>query len=187
MPAYLIARRKGVAPVCLPLPENIDAAQEAFLWSQLEARGSVSKGYGHPPASAVVFGLAKYCNAQAARLTEIGTQFADFTPEPRPNITPEPDKARAPEGESVAQVLARPFFAIARDKFFAGWGKAKDKTSIFVIACRTLDDAERAEKWLADRKEMRSARIVQKYKSKDTEHVAVTPFEYTGACQLERK
>lgn len=187
MPAYLIARKLGAAPVALPLPENIEAAQESFLWSQLEALGKVSKGYGHPPTTAHSFNLAEFLTAQIEKLTDIKTRFADFTPEPRPNITPEPDKARSPEGETVAQVLARPFFAIARDKFFAGWGKAKGKASIFIIACKTIDDAERAEKWLSERKEMRSVRIVQKYRSKEAEHVSVTPYELTGACPLRNK
>lgn len=181
MAAYIIARRKDSAPVALHLPENIDAPAEAFLWSQLEAFGKVSKGFGHPPKSANIFEFGAFLSAQIQKLEAIKSQFAGFVPEPRPNITPEPDKARAPEGETTAQLLARPFFAIARDKFFSGWGDAKNCASIYILACKTLSDAERAEKWLSGRKEMRSIRIVQKYSSRKNEHVCVTAFELTAA------
>jgi hypothetical protein len=187
MPAHIIARRKGSAPVALYLPENLDAPAEAFLWSQLEAFGKVSKGYGHPPKSANVFEFGAFLSTQIQKLETIKNQFAGFTPEPQPNITPEPDKVRAPECATTAQLLARPFFAIARDKFFSGWGKAKDRASIYIVACKTLGDAERAEKWLNGREEMRSVRVAQKYDSKKTEHVCVTAFELTAADPMRLK
>ncbi len=49
---------------------------------------------------------------------------------------------------------------VARDKFMSGWGVAKSGHSRCAWACSSLAMAERAEKWVSNRSEMRNVSVV---------------------------
>lgn len=49
---------------------------------------------------------------------------------------------------------------VARDKFMSGWGGAKGGHSRCAWACSTMEIADRVEKWVGDRKEMRNVTVV---------------------------
>jgi len=64
------------------------------------------------------------------------------------------------DDRTEAQKQTHFWAVVARDKFMSGWGGAKGGASRCAWACQSLADAERAEKWVSNRSEMRYVSIV---------------------------
>lgn len=54
------------------------------------------------------------------------------------------------------------FFVRMTDRFMFGWGQAKGKTNVLVVACPTIEKAEQIEKAAHKRSEMRRIAITRK-------------------------
>lgn len=56
------------------------------------------------------------------------------------------------------------WLVVAKDKCMSGWGDARGGDSWCGWACRNLEEAERLERWVGDRSEMRYVRITKEDK-----------------------
>lgn len=78
--------------------------------------------------------------------------------------------------------MSTKYWVSMHDKFFSGWGHARDKISIFMVKCKTLEQAEQVEKFAETEACMKRVRIHQckPYFSKKRYHVQTKKFRDLG-------
>ena len=64
------------------------------------------------------------------------------------------------DDRTVEQRETHKFLVIGTDKFLSGWGGASGGTSVAAWACETGEEADRMERWVSGRSDMRRVRVV---------------------------
>jgi hypothetical protein len=90
-----------------------------------------------------------------------------------------PTKRHWRRNETIMAVSST-YYVTMTDTFMSGWGPAKGRKSKLVIACTTLEQAERIERNAKKREEMRYVGILTKKPSYPRAHISWKTWDDMG-------